>query len=55
MLELFRAVTFNKLANEIDVGTEWLLPNVKFECSTLLLRIREVSGSNLSPETGYPG
>jgi hypothetical protein len=30
-----------------------LLPNVVVERLTLLLRIREVSGSHLGPETGY--
>jgi hypothetical protein len=28
-------------------------PKVVVECLTLLLRIREVSGSNLGPENGY--
>jgi hypothetical protein len=31
-----------------------LLPNVVVECLTLLLRIWEVPGSNLGPETGCP-
>jgi hypothetical protein len=30
------------------------LPNVAVQWLTLLLRMREVSGSNLGPETGYP-
>jgi hypothetical protein len=29
-------------------------PNVMVEWLALLLRIREVPGSNLGPETGYP-
>jgi hypothetical protein len=29
-------------------------PNVVVEWLTLLLRIREISGSNLGPKTGYP-
>jgi hypothetical protein len=29
-------------------------PNVMVEWLTLLFRIREVPGSNLGPETGYP-
>jgi hypothetical protein len=29
-------------------------PNVVVEWLTLLLRIREVPGSNLGPDTGYP-
>jgi hypothetical protein len=42
-------------------SSEWFMkmdtflgPNVLVECLTLLLRIREVPGSNLSPETGCP-
>jgi hypothetical protein len=31
-----------------------LVPNVVAEWSTLLLRIREIPGSNLGPQTGYP-
>jgi hypothetical protein len=29
-------------------------PNVVVEWPTILLRVREVPGSNLGPETGYP-
>jgi hypothetical protein len=29
-------------------------PNVVVEWLTLLLRIREISGSNFGPKTGYP-
>jgi hypothetical protein len=36
----------------IAVDTE--RPNVVVEWLTLLLRIREVQGSNLGPETVYP-
>jgi hypothetical protein len=31
-----------------------ILPNVVVECGTLLPRIREIPGSSLGPETGYP-
>jgi hypothetical protein len=31
-----------------------ITPNVMVEWLTFLLRIREVLGSNLGPETGYP-
>jgi hypothetical protein len=31
-----------------------ILPNIVVEWLTFLLRIREVSGSNLGPQTGYP-
>jgi hypothetical protein len=33
---------------------KYVKPNVMVEWLTLLLRIREVPGSNLSPEAGYP-
>jgi hypothetical protein len=41
--------------HDSDTNTEGeQTPNVASDWLVLLLRIREVSGSNLGPETGYP-
>jgi hypothetical protein len=51
------------ISRVLEVGTDgriraviltYVRPSVAAEWLTLLLRIRELSGSNLSPETGYP-
>jgi hypothetical protein len=38
----------------INNNNNMVTPNVIVEWLTILLRIREVSGSNLGPETSYP-
>jgi hypothetical protein len=38
----------------VQIGFIWLRPNVVVRWLTLLRRIREVQGSNLGSETGYP-
>jgi hypothetical protein len=40
---------YHKMKDKKDIK----LPTVVVEWLTLLLRIREVPGSNLGPETGY--
>jgi hypothetical protein len=38
----------------MKINNNKLPPNVEVEWLTLLLRIREVRGSNLGPDSGYP-
>jgi len=43
-----------KILKSSDYKFSTFTPNVVIEWLTILLRIREVPGSNLGPETGYP-
>jgi hypothetical protein len=56
MLERFPKIRKDRptCCTSVHIAINYWTPNVRVDWETFLLRIREIPGSNLGPETGYP-